>query len=196
MKNKLYLSTLLLLLLNATKISEAAYLETERVIKPNLTYTEFLEFKTDVKKLTKPYSSGRCAKFATALLNNIHERHSKAFPQLSLRSALVKSRVGSSTIPHTVSSVGIIHAKRYRSIFENNSDYVEIPFKDLKNLPENTIIIAVYQPVKASRPGHIEVIFKEKNKLIAASDKIGTPSYTLKRLYKNAEYYYPVRQET
>lgn len=192
MKIKIYVTTLLLLVLNTTKMSEAAFLDNS--IKPNLTKIEFIEFRTDVKKLTKPYSIGRCAKFATALLNNIHERHAQTFPQLDLRSGLVRARSGSQTIPATVSSSGIVYAKKYKWLFENNKDYVKISYKELRNIPENTIIIAVYQPKNSGRPGHIEVIFKEKNRLLAASDKIGSPSYS-KRLYSKAEYYYPVRHE-
>lgn len=188
------MTTLLCLFLHTTKTSEAAYIE-KKGIMPNLTKIEFQEFRSDVRKLTKPYSVGRCAKFATALLNNIHERHTQVFPQLGLRSGMVKARSGSQTVPVTVSSSGIVYAKRYKSLFENNKDYKKITFQELKNIPENTIVIAVYQPRRSTRPGHIEVIFKEKNRLLAASDKIGSPTYS-PRLYIKAEYYYPVRRDS
>jgi len=66
-----------------------------RKIKPNLTPTEFKTFMGDVQKLTRNYSSGLCAKFTTALLDNLHERNDRAFPQLDLREGrLVKGRNG------------------------------------------------------------------------------------------------------
>jgi len=167
-----------------------------RKIKPNLTPTEFKTFMGDVQKLTRNYSSGLCAKFTTALLDNLHERNDRAFPQLDLREGrLVKGRNGRQTYPVTTSNNGILYAKNYKNLFESKHDFVKINRKDVMNLPENTIVIAVYQPKYNSRPGHMEVLFKKGKRLLAASDKLGAPLFLNKNTYRQVDFYYPVRED-
>ena len=164
-------------------------------IQPNLTKAEFVSFRSDVRKFTRNYSSGLCAKFATALLDNLHERNGKAFPQLDLREGrLVQNREGRQTFPVTTSSNEILYAKNYKNVFEGKRDFVKITKKQVMQLTENTIVIAVYQPRYTGRPGHIEVIFKTNNSLRAASDKLAEPLFLHASAYKQVDFYYPVRE--
>lgn len=166
------------------------------VVKPNLTPTEFKTFMGDVGKLTRSYSSGLCAKFTTALLDNLHERNERAFPQLDLREGrLVQGRQGRQTYPITTSNNGILYAKNYKNVFESKQDFVKIGRKEVMQLPENTIVIAVYQPKYGSRPGHIEVLFKKNKTLYAASDKLGKPLFYYKNTYRQVDFYYPIRED-
>ena len=169
-----------------------------RRLKPNLTPIEFKTFMSDVNKLTRKYSSGLCAKFTTALLDNLHERNGRAFPQLDLREGrIVQGRSGRQTYPLTTSNNGIVYAKNYKNLFESKHDFVKIAKKDVLDLPENTIVIAVYQPKMNRRPGHIEVLFKKGKHLYAASDKLGKPLFFYKKTpYRLVDFYYPVREDT
>jgi len=165
-------------------------------IQPNLTSTEFKTFMSDVSKLTRSYSSGVCAKFTTALLDNLHERNEKAFPQLDLREGgIVKGRSGRQTYPITTSSNEILYAKNYKTVFQSRKDFEKISKNAVLNLPENTLVIAVYQPKSSGRPGHIEVIFKRNNRLYAASDKLDKPMFFCNKLYKQVDFYYPIRED-
>lgn len=167
-----------------------------RKLKPNLTSVEFKYFIKDVQKLTRNYSTGKCARFTTALLDNLHERNEKAFPQLNLRNGkIVKGRSGEQTYPLTTANNGIVYAKNYKNVFENNREFVKIGRKDVLSLPENTIIIAVYQPKQVRKPGHIEVLFKKGNRLLAASDKLGRPLFYHKNTYRQVDFYYPIRED-
>ena len=168
----------------------------QTVVKPNLTTTEFQTFMGDVNKLTRSYSSGLCAKFTTALLDNLHERNERAFPQLDLREGrLVRGRQGRQTYPVTTSNNGILYAKNYKNVFESKHDFVKISRKEVMQLPENTVVIAVYQPKYGSRPGHIEVLFKKNKTLYAASDKLGKPLFYYKNTYRQVDFYYPIRED-
>ena len=170
---------------------------TKKGLQPNLTSTEFKTFMMDVSKLTRSYSSGVCAKFTTALLDNLHERNEKAFPQLDLREGgIVQGRSGRQTYPITTSSNEILYAKNYKTVFQTRKDFEKISKNDVLNLPENTLVIAVYQPKSSARPGHIEVIFKRNNRLYAASDKLDKPMFFCNKLYKQVDFYYPIREDT
>lgn len=183
----------------AMGFSETSYRQMQDLmrIRPNLTQTEFQTFMTDVSKLTRNYSSGLCAKFTTALLDNLHERNEKAFPQLDLREGkLVRGRSGRQTYPLTTSNNGIVYAKNYKNVFESKQDFIKIGRKEVLNLPQNTIVIAVYQPKSSRRPGHIEVLFKRGKYLYAASDKLGKPLFFYKNTnYRQVDFYYPVRED-
>ena len=164
-------------------------------LQPNLTSTEFKTFMGDVSKLTRSYSSGVCAKFTTALLDNLHERNEKAFPQLDLREGgIVKGRAGRQTYPITTSSNELLYAKNDKTVFQSRKNFEKISKNDVLNLPENTLVIAVYQPKSSGRPGHIEVIFKRNNRLYAASDKLDKPMFFCNKLYKQVDFYYPIRE--
>lgn len=188
-----------LILGTAIGFSDTAYREMQELarVKPNLTQTEFKTFMGDVNKLTRSYSSGLCAKFTTALLDNLHERNERAFPQLDLREGrLVRGRSGRQTYPLTTSNNGIVYAKNYKNLFESKNDFVKINKKEVLNLPENTIVIAVYQPKSNGRPGHIEVLFKRGKNLLAASDKLGKPLFFYKNTtYRQVDFYYPIRED-
>lgn len=188
-----------LILGTAMGFSETSYRQMQDLmrIRPNLTQTEFQTFMTDVSKLTRNYSSGLCAKFTTALLDNLHERNEKAFPQLDLREGkLVRGRSGRQTYPLTTSNNGIVYAKNYKNLFESKRDFVKIGRKEVMQLPENTIVIAVYQPKSKGRPGHIEVLFKRGKSLYAASDKLGKPLFFYKNTnYRQVDFYYPIRED-
>ena len=164
-------------------------------VMPNLTDKEYQLFLGDVKKFTKNYSSGLCAKFTTAILHNISKRNSSAFPYLELREGrLIQSRQGRETYPLTVASTGIVYAKNYKMYFEKHNDFLKIKKDDVFKITDKTIVIAVYQPKQKNRPGHIEVLFKKNNRLLAASDKLGKPLFYTKSQYSTVDFYYPIRE--
>jgi hypothetical protein len=182
----------------AMGFSETSYRQMQDLmqIRPNLTQTEFKIFMGDVGKLTRSYSSGLCAKFTTALLDNLHARNVRAFPQLDLREGrLVQGRQGRQTYPVTTSNNGILYAKNYKNVFESKHDFVKIGRKEVMQLPENTIVIAVYQPKHSRNPGHMEVLFKKNKHLYAASDKLGKPLFFYKNIYRQVDFYYPIRED-
>ena len=80
-------------------------------------------------------------------------------------------------------------------MFESKNDFVKIGKKQVLDLPENTIVIAVYQPKSSGKPGHIEVLFKKDKHLYAASDKLGTPLFYSKSTYRQVDFYYPIRED-
>ena len=139
---------------------------TKKGLQPNLTSNEFKTFMMDVNKLTRNYSSGVCAKFTTALLDNLHERNEKAFPQLDLREGgIVKGRAGRQTYPITTSSNEILYAKNYKTVFsqlksrqinhfkmnfssKKDSPSIEIPKTSLKFDSKGIFIYKTYIPDK------------------------------------------------
>ena len=196
MKKTLLAAALVIGVANSFSVEAGKCILPQTVVKPNLTPVEFKTFMGDVGKLTRNYSSGLCAKFTTALLDNLHERNEKAFPQLDLREGkMVRGRQGRQTYPVTTSNNGILYAKNYKNVFESKHDFVKIGRKEVLNLPENTIVIAVYQPKHARKPGHIEVLFKKGKRLYAASDKLGTPLFYSKSTYRQVDFYYPIRED-
>lgn len=195
MKKTLLAAALVIGVANSFSTEAGRCILPQPVVKPNLTPAEFKTFMGDVGKLTRNYSSGLCAKFTTALLDNLHERNERAFPQLDLREGrIVRGREGRQTYPVTTSNNGILYAKNYKNVFESKHDFVKIGTKDVLSLPENTIVIAVYQPKQSSRPGHIEVLFKRGNRLLAASDKLDQPLFLHKNTYRQVDFYYPIRE--
>ena len=196
MKKTLLAAALVIGVANSFSVEAGKCILLQTTLKPNLTPAEFKTFMGDVGKLTRNYSSGLCAKFTTALLDNLHERNEKAFPQLDLREGrLVRGREGRQTYPVTTSNNGILYAKNYKNVFENKNDFVKIGKKEVMDLPENTIVIAVYQPKSSGRPGHIEVLFKKGKHLYAASDKLGPPLFYSKSTYRQVDFYYPIRED-
>jgi len=196
MKKTLLAAALVIGVANSFSTEAGRCVLSQSVVKPNLTPAEFKTFMGDVSKLTRNYSSGLCAKFTTALLDNLHERNGKAFPQLDLREGrIVRGRKGRQTYPVTTSNNGILYAKNYKNVFESKHDFVKIGTKDVLSLPENTIVIAVYQPKHSRRPGHIEVLFKKNKRLYAASDKLGRPLFHHKNTYRQVDFYYPIRED-
>jgi len=196
MKKTLLAAALVLGVANSFSTEAGRCVLPQSIVKPNLTPAEFKTFMVDVSKLTRNYSSGLCAKFTTALLDNLHERNERAFPQLDLREGrLVQGRQGRQTYPVTTSNNGILYAKNYKNVFENKHDFVKIGRKEVMQLPENTIVIAVYQPKHSRKPGHIEVLFKKNKRLYAASDKFGSPLFFHKNTYRQVDFYYPIRED-
>jgi len=194
MKKTIYTLALFLCLVGKFSLSAQLILPQNKII-PNLTDKEYQLFLGDVKKFTRSYSSGLCAKFATAILHNISKRNHSAFPYLELREGrLIQHRQGRNTYPLTTASTGIIYAKNYKHFFEKQNDFIKIKKSDVYKISEKTIVIAVYQPKSKNRPGHIEVLFKSNNRLLAASDKLGKPLFNYKNQYSSVDFYYPIRE--
>lgn len=194
MKKTIITILLLLITIDRASLSGQQTIVMNNIIQPNLTDREYNLFLGDVKKFTRSYSSGLCAKFATAILHNISKRNHSAFPYLELREGrLIQNRQGRDTYPLTTASTGIIYAKNYKSYFEKQNDIVKLTKVDVTKLPDKTIVIAVYQPKYKNKPGHIEILFKRNNRLYAASDKLDRPLFLYKNKFSSVDFYYPRR---
>lgn len=194
MKKTIYTLAFFLCTIGRFSLS-AQLIISENKIVPNLTDKEYQLFLGDVKKFTRSYSSGLCAKFATAILHNVSKRNHSAFPYLELREGrLIQSRQGRNTYPLTTASTGIIYAKNYKHFFERHNDFVKIKKSEVTKISEKTIVIAVYQPKQKNLPGHIEVLFRRNNTLLAASDKLDKPLFNYKNQYNSVDFYYPKRE--